>query len=116
MCRSPATSSGPSCCRRACAGLAGGLYAQIRGTRRARPAARDLSLLVIIIAAFGGAGSIIGPAVGAYVVILLQGYYLDKIGALRGAPGAQAGTFALMLILVLIVQPRGLVPPLLKRL
>jgi branched-chain amino acid transport system permease protein len=100
----------------ACAGLAGGLYAQIRGTVALDLLAVDLSLLVIIIAAFGGAGSIIGPAIGAYVVILLQGYYLDKVSLYANHPELKIGTFALLLIVVLIVQPRGLVPPLLQRL
>ncbi len=100
----------------ACAGLAGGLYAQIRGTVALDLLAVDLSLLVIIIAAFGGAGSIIGPAVGAYVVILLQGYYLDKVSVYSSHPELKIGSFALLLIVVLLVQPRGLVPPLLKRL
>ncbi|MEO6204700.1 MAG: hypothetical protein ABIO67_04860, partial [Mycobacteriales bacterium] len=70
----------------------------------------------IIIAAFGGAGSIIGPAVGAYIVILLQGYYLDKVSLYSSHPELKIGSFALLLIVVLLVQPRGLVPPLLKRL
>ena len=100
----------------ACAGLAGGLYAQVRGTVALDLLAVDLSLLVIIIAAFGGAGSIIGPAIGAYAVILLQGYYLDKISLYKDNPELKIGTFALLLIVVLLVQPRGLVPPLLQRL
>ena len=101
----------------ACAGLAGGLYAQVRGTVALDLLAVDLSLLVIIIAAFGGAGSIIGPALGAYVVILLQGYYLDRLSDVYvDHPELKIGTFALLVIVVLIVQPRGLVPPLLQRL
>lgn len=100
----------------ACAGLAGGLYAQIRGTVALDLLAVDLSLLVIIIAAFGGAGSIIGPAVGAYAIVLLQGYYLEKVSLYHNHPELKIGTFALLLIVVLIVQPRGIVPPLLKRL
>ncbi len=100
----------------ACAGLAGGLYAQIRGTVALDLLAIDLSLLVIIIAAFGGAGTIVGPVLGAYAVILLQGYYLDKVSLYSSHPELKIGTFALLLIVVLIVQPRGLVPPLLQRL
>ena len=101
----------------ACAGLAGGLYAQVRGTVALDLLAVDLSLLVIIIAAFGGAGSIIGPALGAYAVILLQGYYLDRASNLFVEhPELKLGSFSLLLIIVLLVQPRGLVPPLLQRL
>ena len=101
----------------ACAGLAGGLYAQVQGTVALNLLAVDLSLLIIIIAAFGGAGSIIGPAIGAYVVILLQNYYLDRTtDVFLEHPELKIGTFALLLIVVLIVQPRGLVPPLLQKL
>ena len=101
----------------ACAGLAGGLYAQVRGTVALDLLAVDLSLLIIIIAAFGGAGSIIGPAIGAYVVILLQNYYLDRAATVFVEhPELKLGAFSLLLIIVLIVQPRGLVPPILQRL
>ncbi len=101
----------------ACAGLAGGLYAQVRGTVALDLLVVDLSLLVIIIAAFGGAGSIIGPAIGAYFVILLQNYYLERtLSVYRTHPELKIGSFALLLIVVLIVQPRGIVPPLLQRL
>ena len=101
----------------ACAGLAGGLYAQVRGTVALDLLAVDLSLLIIIIAAFGGAGSIIGPAIGAYVVILLQNYYLDRAAnVFVEHPELKLGAFSLLLIIVLIVQPRGLVPPILQRL
>jgi branched-chain amino acid transport system permease protein len=101
----------------ACAGFAGGLYAQIRGTVALDLLGVDLSLLIIIIAAFGGAGSIIGPALGAYAVILLQNYYLDRASdVFVEHPELKLGSFALLLIVVLIVAPRGLVPPLLQRL
>ncbi len=101
----------------ACAGLAGGLYAQVRGTVALDLLVVDLSLLVIIIAAFGGAGSIIGPAIGAYFVILLQNYYLERtLSIYQTHPELKIGSFALLLIIVLIVQPRGVVPPLLQRL
>lgn len=100
----------------ACAGLAGGLLAQVRGTVALDLLLVDLSLLVIIIAAFGGVGSIIGPAIGAYVIVLLQGYYLDKVSLYQDHPELKIGTFALLLIVVLLVQPRGIVPPLLQRL
>lgn len=99
----------------ALAGLGGGLLVQTRGSAGVDLLLVSLSLLVIIIAAFGGAGSIIGPAVGAYVVILLQNYYLDRIGLFDDHPELKPGLFALLLIVVLIVAPRGLVPPLLAR-
>jgi branched-chain amino acid transport system permease protein len=100
----------------ALAGLGGGLIVQTRGSAGIDLLLVNLSLLVIIIAAIGGAGTIIGPAIGAYLVILLQNYYLDKIGVFEEHPELKPGLFALALIVLLVVQPRGLVPPLLARL
>ncbi len=100
----------------ALAGLGGGLYVQVRGNAGIDLLLVGMSLLIIIIAALGGAGSIIGPAVGAYLVILAQNYYLPKIQLFKDEPALTNGVFALVLIIVLIVQPRGLVPPILQRL
>lgn len=99
----------------ALAGLGGGLYVQVRGNAGIDLLLVALSLLIIIIAALGGVGSIIGPAVGAYVVILAQNYYLPKIQLFQDEPELTNGVFALLLIILLIVQPRGLVPPILQR-
>ena len=100
----------------ALAGLAGGLLAMVRSSVALDLLAVDLSLLVIIIAAFGGVGSIIGPCVGAFIVILLQDFYLDKIHFFEEEPDLKLAAFALLLLVVLIVQPRGLMPPLLSKL
>jgi branched-chain amino acid transport system permease protein len=100
----------------ALAGLGGGLLVQTRGSAGIDLLLVSLSLLVIITAALGGVGSILGPAIGAYLVILLQNYYLDKIGFFEEHAELKPGLFALVLIVVLIVQPRGLVPPVLARL
>lgn len=97
------------------AGLAGGLLAQVRGSVALDLLAIDLSLLIIIIAAFGGVGSIIGPAIGAFVVVLLQNFYLDKVGFFVERPELKLAAFSALLIAVLLVQPKGVVPPLLQR-
>lgn len=97
----------------ALAGLGGGLLVQTRGSAGIDLLLVSLSLLVIIIAALGGAGSVIGPAVGAYVVILMQNYYLDRVALFDDHPELKPGLFALLLIVVLVVAPRGFVPPLL---
>jgi branched-chain amino acid transport system permease protein len=100
----------------ALAGLAGGLLVQVRGSVGIDLLLISLSLLIIIIAALGGVGTIIGPAIGAYVVILLQNYYLDRIGFFQQNPELKLGAFSLLLIVLLIFQPRGLVPPIMQRL
>jgi ABC-type branched-subunit amino acid transport system permease subunit len=100
----------------ALAGLAGGLLVQVRGSVGIDLLFIDLSLLIIIIAALGGVGTIIGPAVAAYVVVLLQLFYLDKITFFQENPELKLGAFSLFVILLLIVQPKGLLPPVLKRL
>ncbi len=100
------------------AGLAGGLLVLNRGSVGITELLVSLSLIIIIISAIGGAGSIIGPAIGAFLVILLQFYLLDRIpgGFTEEHPEVKVGLFAVLLIVVLIVQPRGLVPPLLQKL
>ena len=100
----------------ALAGLAGGLLVQVRGSVGIDLLFIDLSLLIIIIAAVGGVGTIIGPAIAAYAVMLLQLFYLDKITFFQENPELKLGAFSLFVIVLLIVQPRGLVPPVLKRL
>jgi branched-chain amino acid transport system permease protein len=100
----------------ALAGLAGGLLVQVRGSVGIDLLFIDLSLLIIIMAALGGVGTIIGPAIAAYVVVLLQLFYLDKIAFFQENPELKLGAFSLFVIILLIVQPRGLLPPVLKRL
>lgn len=98
----------------ALAGLAGGLLVQVRGSVGIDLLFIDLSLLIIIIAALGGVGSIIGPAIGAYIVVLLQLFYLDKLSFFQNNPELKLGAFSLLVIVLLIVQPKGLIPPLMK--
>jgi len=100
----------------ALAGLAGGLLVQVRGSVGIDLLFIDLSLLIIIIAALGGVGTIIGPALAAYVVVLLQLFYLDKMTFFQENPELKLGAFSLLVIVLLIVQPRGLLPPVLQRL
>jgi branched-chain amino acid transport system permease protein len=100
----------------ALAGLAGGLLVQVRGSVGIDLLFIDLSLLIIIIAAVGGVGTIIGPAIAAYVVMLLQLFYLDKVTFFQEHPELKLGAFSLFVIVLLIVQPRGLLPPVMKRL
>jgi branched-chain amino acid transport system permease protein len=98
-----------------CAGLAGGLLATTRGSVNIDLLFVDLSLIIIAIAAIGGVGSILGPAVGAYLVIFLEEQFLDQLGFVADEPNYKPLLFALALILVLLVQPKGLIGPLLQK-
>lgn len=97
------------------AGLAGAVWVHTLSQVNINTLAVDLSLLIIVMAILGGAGSIIGPAAGAYLIVILQDYVLDRVGI---EPGSQIKPmlFSALLILVMILRPAGLVAPLLRRL
>ena len=104
----------------ACAGLAGSLWVIVRGSVGIDTLFVDLSLIIIVMAALGGAGSILGPVAGAYMVIFLQDYLLDEyllnnLVDEEDRPPVKILIFSLLLLIVLRLQPRGLVVPLLLR-
>ena len=96
-------------------GLAGGLVVAIRGNANPDLLFVNLSLLIIVMAALGGLGTIVGPAVGAVLVGLLDFKLLEEFAFIRANPELKIGLFSLVLILVVILQPRGLLPPLQQR-
>jgi branched-chain amino acid transport system permease protein len=68
---------------------------------------RDLSTLIALIAIIGGAESVWGPLLGAWVVVALQQYtdtYLSATGR-----SSDLMLYGLLIIVVIIVEPRGLV-------
>ena len=91
-------------------GLAGGLIVAVRGGANLDLLLVSLSLLIIVMAALGGVGTIAGPVLGAVIVGLLNYKLLDDFGVSN--TDAKIGIFSLVLIVVVIVQPRGLLPPL----
>lgn len=93
-------------------GLAGGLIVAVRGNANPDLLFVTLSLLIIVMAALGGVGTIIGPVLGAVIVGFLDYKLLDTIDFVRANPDTKIGIFALILIVVVLVQPRGLLPPL----
>jgi branched-chain amino acid transport system permease protein len=99
----------------ACAGFAGSLWVHTLSNVNIDTLRVDLSLLIIVIAIVGGAGTIIGPAVGAYLIVVLQDYVLKRVGIEEGSQ-LQPMLFSAALIVVLILQPHGLIAPLLRRL
>lgn len=97
------------------AGLAGGLWVHTLSQVGINTLVVDLSLLVIVMAVLGGAGSITGPVAGAYMIIWLQDYLLEKVPAFQEDPDLEVMVYSGLLILVLILRPRGLVAPILRR-
>jgi len=97
------------------AGIAGSLWVHTLTQVNIDTLRVDLSLLIIVMAVIGGAGSIVGPAIGAVIIVLLQDLVLDRLGI---DPGSQVKPmlFSALLIVVMIVRPKGLVVPLLRRL
>ena len=98
----------------AAAGVAGALWVHTLTQVNVDTLSVNLSLLIIVMAVLGGAGSIIGPAAGAYIVVLLQDYILDRVGISAGSQ-VKPMLFSAVLILVVILQPRGLIAPIIRR-
>ena len=95
-------------------GFAGGLAVAIRGNANLDLLAVTLSLLIIVMAALGGVGTIVGPALGAVIVGLLDQKLLAEIDYVNRNLELKLGVFALILIIVVLVQPKGLLPPVQK--
>lgn len=99
----------------ACAGIAGALWVHVQSQVNINTLTVDLSLLVIVMAIIGGAGSIVGPAAGAYLIVLLEDYALDRFGIQEGSQ-VKPMLFSGLLIVVMLVQPRGVIAPALRSL
>lgn len=85
------------------AGLSGALFAHYMGYINPAPFAADTSLNAILAVILGGSGTLIGPAVGAAVVVFLPEY-------LRIAETYRLIAYGLILVLATIYMPRGIVP------
>ena len=85
------------------AGLAGALYAHFIGFLNPEPFGVDQSLNAILAVILGGSGTLIGPAVGAFLVIALPEY-------LRIADTLRLVVYGALLMLTTIYIPRGVVP------
>jgi len=83
------------------AGLAGTLYVHIMGSVSSTTLSPHYSILPIIMIYLGGASSIIGPAIGAYVLTCLDLYLLDF-------PYVRTIIYAVIIIVVLRFFPGGL--------
>jgi branched-chain amino acid transport system permease protein len=87
-------------------GLAGALFAQTRG--RVSPTSfefAEVDVLVVVMLAFGGVGTLLGPILGA-VVFTIVGELMVDLGLLRlVAHGA-------LIIALFLWVPRGVIPTL----
>ena len=95
----------------ALAGFAGAMIVAARGTAQLDLLAVTLSLLIIVMAAVGGVGTVVGPVLGAVAVGVLDLKVLSETGFIGSNPELKLGVFALALIVVVVLQPRGLLPP-----
>jgi len=85
------------------AGLAGALYAHYIGFLNPDPFGVDQSLNAILAVILGGSGTLAGPVVGSFAVVLLPEY-------LRIADSYRLITYGFVLVVATIFLPRGLVP------
>jgi branched-chain amino acid transport system ATP-binding protein len=86
----------------AMAGLAGGLFAPLAGFVTPSTFGFPQSILFVLVVLIGGAGSLLGPIVGALVVVLLP-------EMLSGLAEYRLLFFGALLLVVLWVAPRGIV-------
>jgi branched-chain amino acid transport system permease protein len=85
------------------AGLAGGLYAHLRGTVQPEGFNFLKSFDIVVIVILGGMGSTPGVIVAAVVLTVLNEY-------LRDFEKYRMIVFSLLLILMMILRPQGLLP------
>ena len=85
----------------ACAGIAGGLFAPLSGFVTPSTFAFSQSLLFVLVVMIGGAGSVVGPLLGAAVVVALP-------EVLAGLAEYRLLLFGTLLLLVLLIAPDGI--------
>ncbi len=68
----------------------------------------DISILIALMAMLGGAGSLWGPIIGAGILIPLKSYFKEWFGARAGLVGLDLILYALIIMVVSAVEPRGI--------
>ncbi|MBW2022974.1 MAG: branched-chain amino acid ABC transporter permease [Deltaproteobacteria bacterium] len=68
----------------------------------------DISILIALMAMLGGAGSLWGPIIGAGVLIPLKSYLKEWLGARAGLLGIDLIIYALIIMVISAVEPRGI--------
>lgn len=67
----------------------------------------DISVLIALMAMLGGAGSLWGPIIGAGILIPLKSYLKEWLGAKAGLIGIDLILYAVIIMLVSAVEPKG---------
>ena len=68
----------------------------------------DISILIALMSMLGGAGSLWGPILGAAVLIPLRSYLKEWLGAAAGLAGIDLLIYALIIMLISAMEPRGI--------
>lgn len=68
----------------------------------------DISVLIALMAMLGGAGSLWGPIIGAGILIPLKSYLKEWLGAKAGLIGIDLILYAVIIMLVSAVEPKGI--------
>lgn len=68
----------------------------------------DISVLIALMAMLGGAGSLWGPIIGAGILIPLKSYLKEWLGAKAGLIGIDLILYAVIIMLVSAIEPRGI--------
>lgn len=89
------------------AGIAGGLYAHFARSIRPYEFSFYMTFHIVIMLIIGGAGTLLGPAVGAAIVVVLK-YVLKPVEEGLGIYGLVELIYALMLIGMMLWRPEGI--------
>ena len=68
----------------------------------------DLSILIALMAMLGGAGSLWGPIIGAGILIPCKSYLKEWLGAQAGLVGIDLIIYAVIIMVVSAVEPKGI--------
>ncbi|MGH2926933.1 MAG: branched-chain amino acid ABC transporter permease, partial [Solirubrobacteraceae bacterium] len=86
------------------AGVAGAIFAAKQGLVSPETFTFDQSFFAVAIVVLGGMGSIPGVVLGAVLYVVISEYF-------QGVTGTYSGLiFSILLLLVVLVRPRGLIP------
>ena len=68
----------------------------------------DISILIALMAMLGGAGSLWGPIIGAGILIPCKSYLKEWLGAQAGLVGIDLIIYAVIIMVVSAVEPKGI--------